>query len=316
MEEKLGFGLFLRRNLGLKIFCVALSIFLWFWVRYTEYPITGKTESQTSIYVPIIYQNEKKSLILTKAPDKVIINVKGAPELIDKVTPDQFKAFVDLASQGEGQNWVDISVRIPPGFTLIDLQPQRASILLEKFEEKKFPLKLDVRGKPKEGFKMGDPVFSPEGVEISGSQSTLKKINEVIVSIDVTGRDRDMRKLVQPEPRDKEQQFIPVRVNPEFIEIDIPIRENIRTVTMPISPNVTGTPKGFFIDYVEVEPPVATVLYSGVESNPAATLKTESINLKNVKKNYFEKEVNIIAPVGSQLVDQRRVKVKVYLLRR
>ncbi len=242
--------------------------------------------------------------------------MKGAPELIDKVTPDQFKAFVDLASQGEGQNWVDISVRIPPGFTLIDLQPQRASILLEKFEEKKFPLKLDVRGKPKEGFKMGDPVFSPEGVEISGSQSTLKKINQVIVSIDVTGRDRDMRKLVQPEPRDKEQQFIPVRVNPEFIEIDIPIRENIRTVTMPISPNVTGTPKGFFIDYVEVEPPVATVLYSGVESNPAATLKTESINLKNVKKNYFEKEVNIIAPVGSQLVDQPRVKVKVYLLRR
>lgn len=312
----MGFAGFLRRNLGLKIFCVALSIFLWFWVRYTQVPLTGKNESQTSIYVSIVYQNEKKGLILTKAPDKVIISVKAPPKLIDEITPDQFKAFVDLADQDEGQNWVDISVRIPPGFTLVDVQPERANILLEKFEAKKFPVEPELRGTVREGFTQGAPVFNPDSVEIDGSVSTLNKISKVVVTLDVTNRDRDLRKLAQPEPRDREGKFIPVKVNPDYVEVDLPIRENIRTATLPITPNITGSPaRGFKIGSIDVSPPSATILFSGAETNAPRILKTEKINIKDSRKEVIEKEVNILQPQGGQFVDQRSVRVKINLIR-
>lgn len=285
-------------------------MFLWAWVR-TQTTVV-KNESQTSIYLPVNYENVEKGLTIVKSPDKVIINVKGPPRLIDEVTPDLFKATVDLSGKDVGQSWADISVRVPPGFTLTDIQPQRANVVMEYYQERTFNLKIKVKGQPKEGFKQGAAVFEPETVQISGAESTLKKIESVRLTIDASGKDRDLRVLVQPEPLDKNNQFVSVKVIPEFVEVDLPIRENIRTATLPVSPKILGNPaQGFKVDYVEVNPPVATVLFTGKEGDQVQQLSTEAIKI-NKKKSLIDKEVNIIQPPGAQLVDRKTIHVKIH----
>jgi len=304
---------FLRKNLGLKILCLMLSLFLWAWVRYTQAPLLGKNESQTSIYIPIVFVNERKDLIMTKSPDKVILTVKGAPKVIDTVRPEHFKAVVDLQDKEEGQSWADVNVKNPPGLTITDIQPSKANIVLEKLERKSLPVKISMVGMPREGFSVGKPVFEPAQVEISGAQSSLKRVREVRILLNITGADMDLRQRIQAEPVDKDGNFYPIKVSPEYVKVDLPVRTNIRTATLPVSPAIEGSPaQGYKVMRVDVEPPVATVLLSGVETSPTEALRTESIMISNEKAS-FEKVVNIIQPPGGSLVDRKTVTVKVVI---
>ncbi|GEM_PF-1444797 len=304
---------FLRKNLGLKIFCLVLSIFLWAWVRYTQAPLLGKNESQTSIYVPIVFINERKDLIMTKSPDKVILTVKGSPKVIDTIRPEHFKATVDLQDKEEGQSWGDVNVKNPPGLTIIEIQPSKANIVLEKLERKSLPVQISMVGMPREGYSIGKPVFEPAEVRIHGAQSTLKRIKEVRILLNVTGVDMDLKQRIQPEPVDKDGNFLPIKVSPEYIKVDLPVRANIRTATLPVNPNIWGAPlQGYKVTKVEVEPPVVTVILSGVETTPTEALKTESIQIRN-EKDTVVREVNIIQPPGGSLVDRKTVTVRIHI---
>jgi YbbR domain-containing protein len=302
---------FLRNNLGLKIFCLSLSIFLWAWVRYTQAPLSERNESQTSIYVPISFQNEREDLIMVKAPDKVIITVKGPPKVIDSIKPEHLKATVDLRDKDEGQSWADIVVKNPPGITITDVQPSRANITLDRLEKKSFVINPQISGSVREGFMLGTPLLEPDRVEISGAQSTLKKIREVGISLNVNNLDMDLKQRIQPEPRDKDGNFVPVKVNPEYVKVDLPVRAHIRTATLPVSPTITGKPAaGFSIARINVEPPVVTLLFSGKERALPEVLQTESISVKN-EKGSLEKMVNVIQPPGGSLVNQKSVTVRI-----
>lgn len=309
----MGFTQFLRKDLGLKIFCLILSLFLWAWVRYTQAPLVEKNESQTSIYIPITFQNERSDLILTKAPDKVIITVKGPPKVIDSIKPDNFMAVVDLEQVAEGNNWVDVKVKNPPGLTLIDQQPTKASVVLEKFEKSVVLVKPKITGTPKEGYSIGKPLIEPDKVEIRGAHSKLKIIKEVEVSININGADMDLKKMIQPFPKDNNDNFVSLEVFPKFIKVDLPVRPNTRAVTIPINPNITGNPaKGFKIKNVHVEPPAATILLSSKDHEAPEFLNTESISINNAKSD-VEKQINIIQPQGGSLISQRGVKIKIII---
>lgn len=304
---------FLRKNLGLKILCLALSIFLWAWVRYTQAPLLGKNESQTSIYVPIVFVNERKDLIMTKSPDRVILTVKGSPKVIDTVRPEHFKATVDLQDKEEGQSWADVNVKNPPGLTIIEIQPSKANIVLEKLERKALPIKISIVGMPREGYSIGKPVFDPDQVRIRGAQSMLKRIKEVRIQLNVTGVDMDLKQRIQPEPVDKDGNYLPIKVFPEYVKVDLPVRSNIRTATLPVSPAIEGSPpQGYKVTQVEIDPPVATVLLSGVETTPTEALHTEPIQIGNDIRTIV-KVVNIIQPQGGSLVDRRTVNVKIHI---
>jgi YbbR domain-containing protein len=306
-----GFMGFLRNNLSLKIFCLSLSIFLWAWVRYTQAPLSERNESQTSIYVPISFLNEREDLIMVKAPDKVIITVKGPPKVIDNIKPEHLKATVDLRDKDEGQSWADIVVKNPPGITITDVQPSRANITLDRLEKKSFVVIPKISGSVREGFMLGTPLLDPDRVEISGAQSTLKRIRDVEISLNVNNLDMDLKQRVQPEPLDKDGSFIPVKINPEYIKVDLPVRANLRTETLPVSPTIMGKPAaGYAVARVGVDPPVVTLLFSGKERALPEVLQTESILIKG-EKSTVQKVVNVIQPPGGSLVNQKSVTVKI-----
>ncbi len=319
---------FLKNNLGLKIFCLMLSVFLWAWVRYTETPLSERNESQTSIYIPIAYENKRDDLIVTKFPDRAILTVKGPPKVIDTMKPEHFRAVVDLQGKEEGQYWADIGVKSPPGLTVTEVQPNRANLTLEKLEKHMFALNLRLQGHPKEGYTVGKPLFEPDKVEVQGAQSILKRIKHVDIPLEISGIDRDLKQRVQPEPVDKDGTFIPAKVMPEYVRVDLPVRSHIAVATLPVSPIIVGKPlSGYKVSHIDVEPPIATVVSQekgastpGEPSpgNPAgrenpgfpAFLQTESIDVKGAKGD-LKRQVNIIEPQGASLVNQKNVVVRV-----
>ncbi|MDQ7821947.1 MAG: CdaR family protein [Candidatus Eremiobacteraeota bacterium] len=302
---------FLKNNLGLKILCIILSMSLWAWVRFTQAPLSVRNESQTSIYLPVVYQNEKTDLMLTKGPDKVIITVKGPPQVIDKIMPEHFKAFVDLEGMTEGQNWVDVGVKIPPGLTVLEKQPSRAKIVLEKLERRSFHVKVNVVGAPKEGYVAGKAVVEPQEVEVSGAQSSLRSIKDVGVTVNVTAADMDLKQRVQPEPKDAQGTIVFVDVNPKYIKVDMPVRSTIRAMTLPVNPRIMDSPaQGYAVTQVMIEPPVATVLFPGKSTVTEEVLHTEAISLKNIRGD-VQKQVNLIQPQGGTLMSQKSVLVKI-----
>jgi len=300
-----------------------LSVFLWAWVRYTETPLSERNESQTSIYIPITYENKRDDLIITRFPDKAILTVKGPPKVIDTIKPEHFRAIVDLQGREEGQFWADIGVKSPPGLTVTEVQPTRANLTIEKLEKHMFALKLRLQGHPKEGYTVGKPLFEPDRVEVQGAHSMLKKIKQVDIPLEISDIDRDLKQRVQPEPVDKDGAFVPARVMPEYVRVDLPVRSHIAVATLPVSPTITGKPlRGYRVTRVNVEPPIATVVSqakgSALPGNPTggeypvfpSFLRTESIDLKGAKSE-IKRQVNIIEPQGVSLVNQKNVVVRV-----
>jgi YbbR domain-containing protein len=99
---------------------------------------------------------------------------------------------------------------------------------------------------------------------VSGPQSVVSTISEVRASVAVDSSGVDVNQLVTLVPIDDRGQAIPastpVEVQPPQVRVRVAVFSDRRSKTIPVSPNVIGTPAaGFEVESVELNPGVVSV---------------------------------------------------------
>jgi YbbR domain-containing protein len=210
---------------------------------------------------------------IANAPsDVIVLSDLGAVTLVRYVAPKDlglridsttFKATVDLAGRQPTGDPVSLDVTVEAvdsRIQVLDFEPRSIVLTLDRVGTKSVPITA-VLGPVPSGLDAGEPIVDGTTATVSGPQSVVSLVTEVQARIALDASGIDVNQLITLLPVDANgNELKPVDVEPAQVRVRVPVFTDRRSKTLPVTPNVIGTPAaGFEVASIEVDPPVISV---------------------------------------------------------
>jgi YbbR domain-containing protein len=175
----------LSENLALKLISLAFAIVLWFFVM-------GEKRHEVSHIVPVTYRGVPEGLIIAnQVPGSAEVAISGPRALLSHLAGGDMTIVVNLAGVEAGVTSfkrLEESLQIPAGLTVTRISPAYVDVKLERIRDKQVPVRAVLSGEPAAGFRVRRIRIMPSRVTISGAESELKAVSEVVTEgIDLAG---------------------------------------------------------------------------------------------------------------------------------
>lgn len=180
-------------NLGLKIIALVFSAILWLAVGFIDDPVQSEAYSD----IPLTLKNEEiitndgKKFKIMDDIDSVRVVVRAPRSILNNINRRDITAVVDLRQRDPNTGVVPIKA-VVSGYeeslkVTTETNPNNILIRVENEASKSFPISVMTENNPRDGYELGEMKVNPERVEISGSESTIEDIQNVVAKIDVIG---------------------------------------------------------------------------------------------------------------------------------
>lgn len=165
------------RDWGTKLIALAITIALWFGV-------SGKTVTRRiqNIDLNLLVANEMQ--ISNEPIKEVEITVTGDKQKIDRLTKDDLIVSVDLGDTLSGDRILEltaetVSLELPSGIRLDEIQPNKIAIVLEKVVEREVDVKAVFEGSLADGYEIYQKTITPSKVRLRGPESIVKSLDSI-----------------------------------------------------------------------------------------------------------------------------------------
>ncbi|HWT27140.1 MAG TPA: CdaR family protein [Mobilitalea sp.] len=306
MKEKL------TRNIGLKVLSIVLAALLWLIITNVDDPIVPKQFRN----VPVEILNENAISKLNQFYDitegeTIDFTVEARRTIADDLTVSDFDVTADFADLSV-VNAVPINITSRYGSEVVvtDGKNQTMKVSMEPKTYKDFKVDVVQKGKPAEGFYVGEKTASPNIIQVTGPKSRIDKIAEVVVDVDVTGVTGPYHTIVRPKVLDangKEIDASKLIFSEEYINVNIVLYKT-KKIDLQVSP--TGQPAhGYVITKVEFEPKSIVVAGADNVLNSTAFISIPE-SIAGATSN-IEKQINLdeALPEGLVLVGEDKTAV-------
>jgi YbbR domain-containing protein len=176
----------LLENLPLKVISVGLALLLWF--------VIGEKTSERGLSVPVELQNVPRDLELVGEPTNVVdVRVRAAPSVIQRLTPGDVSARIDLSGVREGEHIVHLTsddIRVPFGVRVVKITPSIITMGFERTMQKTVPIRPRLLGRPALGYEVAEVTAEPGEVRVAGPKSRVQEMESAYtepVSVDGAG---------------------------------------------------------------------------------------------------------------------------------
>lgn len=221
---------------------VALGITLALWVG-----ITGLSTPTTRriAEVPLTLSYSNKTEITNSPVQAVSIVVSGDRRRVNQITEQGLVVSVDLSDVPPGDKVVElspekVSIDLPLGVKLQEIQPSRIAVRLESVEEKEVPVNVETQGDPPEGFEIYGESVSPARVRVRGPSSYIRALTSVLTDkIDVANKQADFVARQVPINLSNPKATVPESV------VDVSFRIGEKRIEKEFSVPVTGSNKRY-----------------------------------------------------------------------
>lgn len=170
---------------------LVITLALWFGVTGLSTPTTKR------FTVPLNPSISNNSEITNTLISDVDIVVSGDKRKLDQINKSDLSATLDLMDVAPGDRVVslspdNVSVALPQGIKLVEIQPTRIAVKLEAVEEKDIDVKVQTEGIPPTGYEIYDTTVVPEKIRVRGPASLVKTLDFVETDkIDVSDKKTD-----------------------------------------------------------------------------------------------------------------------------
>ena len=212
-----------RRRLGAKVVAAACAFVLWLFVN------AGERETQVLPF-PIELRNlpERSVLINPDGVDTVAVRLNGPAPLLASLDTRRSPIVLDLSHLEVDTDLRikirDEMVRVPRGVRILDIEPARIPVRLERVKRASVPVTLVPAGEPREGYKVETMKISPEKVQVSGPSSILDRLSSLETeTIDLTDLATSTQKTVGLMRTDQ------LSVKPEMVTVHITVAPIVTT---------------------------------------------------------------------------------------
>lgn len=202
-------------NLALKLISLAFAVVLWFFVM-------GERRHEVSHIVPVTYRGVPEGLIIAnQVPGAVEVMVSGPRALLSHLSSADMAIVVNLAGAEAGVTSIKRlgeSLTLPTGLTMTRISPAYVDVKLERIREKAVPVRVVLGGEPAPGYRVRRLRVAPPQVTVSGAESELKAVSEVVTEgLDIGGVRETFTQTValshsRPFTTLKEQRTVEVQV--------------------------------------------------------------------------------------------------------
>ncbi len=147
------------------------------------FSFTRGQDTLVTLEVPIEYINrDPKMEIIETSVNTVQLQLSGSGALIKSTRPEQIRVRADLAKALSGSNTYSITrenITLPPGLTLIDIDPPAVKVRLDVMIKKTLPIQVDWVGQLREDLILTAVKVIPESIEVIGGSRILENISTI-----------------------------------------------------------------------------------------------------------------------------------------
>jgi len=193
-----------NKELTTKLIAAFLGIMLWFIVLNINDPF-----GERKIYVELEVRNEnvlqEKNLYLgTKNYRRTVeVVVRGREKTLNSLNGADFEAILDF---GKVNSVNDKSIPIEGPYytkndnqiTITSMSPKEIPIELENVMKKELPVEIELKGTPKESYKIIKTIIEPEYVSIHDRESLINVVSKIKAVVDISNIDKDKKVIKQP----------------------------------------------------------------------------------------------------------------------
>jgi YbbR domain-containing protein len=295
----------LLRNWHLKLSAVLLATVL-----YTGLVFSGSFSDRT-IDVRIDDINQPNgSQVLSAEFGTVNVRYRTSNELSDTIGAQAFVATVDLSQydmeRAPEPQVLDVEVAaLPEGVEILSREPRTVRVAIDRIETRTVPIEVDP-GEVPDGLEIDDPVLSQDEVQVRGASSVVGQIDRALarIRIDASGIDfNEPVNLVAVDVAGQEVGVGLVDLEPETVSVQVDVQPTETTQTLPVRPDISGTPApGFALESLAIEPSLVTL--RGLPDVLAAIneVLTEPLSIDGIASDQ-EFETELVLPEGTRLAD-------------
>ncbi|MFA5270138.1 MAG: CdaR family protein [Patescibacteria group bacterium] len=214
-------------------------------------------------------------------------------------------------SEGSYQIKPNISVNLKDAW-LVNAQPESIKVKLVPAVTRSVSLIAEPIGFPATGFSLGDITITPATVDITGPAGVVDVVSEAKVPVNVKRRNSSFTVFGRPQLADVDgNPLTNVSFSPNQVGVAVNIKAGDSFKTIGLVPSFTGElSPGYWVSYVEFEPPTLTLRGSAEKLAAIDSLSTTAVKLNNRSADFTDK-VSAELPAGVVLVSPNLVNVKV-----
>lgn len=304
-------GIFLR-NWHLKLGAVFLATVL-----YTGLVFSGSFTEQTVTGVPVEMVGQPDDWVPLTQLETVEVRYRVAADSAQLIFPESFSATVDFddydqSQAGEPQS-LPVSIRpLLDGITVLSVTPAEGTIAIDKVTSRSIPVRVE-RGTIPDGLEISEPQLSVDEVTVRGAASLLARIDhaQARVSIDPSGITvSEQVELVAVDANGEPVQGR-IELTPSTATVDIEVQQVETRKTVPVTPQLSGTPAGgYSLTAITVSPPVVTLVGLPADLTGITEVPTEPISIDGATEGSTT-DVSLVLPDGTSLADDAASEVSV-----
>lgn len=312
IESPRGWSLALSR-VGTLIVSIGLATAIWLYVNNLENPLITRDLNQR---IPVTVYGLAPDLqpIQDLSNEDVAVSVRAPLRVWDDLNLDDFSAHIDLSDMNIGAHTVPIIVESTnPQADIVEVRQSSLTIQLDKVTNKEFPVQVEMIDQVALGFESKTPMVNPMTVTVTGPQTQVDLISDLVVSIDVRGA-KSQLELSQPIAAINRQQraVTGITISPSSVDVVIPVEPQRGLKTVAVRLTLVGQPAyGYRLSTVKVDP--STIILQGdpqvVDAVPGF-IETEPLDLTDAKSE-INKQIGLVAPDGTAVLDGGVVSVRV-----
>jgi YbbR domain-containing protein len=297
---------FLLRNWHLKLSAVLLATVL-----YTGLVFSGSF-SESTLQVPIDDTNQPpNSQVLSGDLGTVEVRYRASNDVAGTIGDQAFVATVDLSTydMGRAPEPQVLDVEVLPLIDDVEIQswePRTVRVAIDRIESRTVPVEVDPGAIP-EGLEIDDPVLSQDEVQVRGASSVVGQVDRAVarIRIDESGIDfNNAVSLVAVDVAGQEVGAGLVDVEPETVSVQVDVQFTETTQTVPVRPDISGTPApGFALESLSVEPSLVTLRGRPDALADIGEVLTEPLDIGGVSSDQAF-ETSLVLPDGTELADE------------
>ena len=205
--------------------------------------VSIQTTSNTIGNVPVYVDMDSQLYTVTGLPESVTLRIEGSSSSLLAVAGNaSYRVKTpNLNELGTGKHMITLQVTGLPSGVKGTVSPETVEIMIEKKSTVELPVSVNVnRANLPGAYKSGQALVSPARVTISGPESLINQVENVLATVTVPENTKaDYTSSVAVQALDATGKPLALKVEPEQVQVRVPITTNSKKV--PLVLTTTGS---------------------------------------------------------------------------
>ena len=205
--------------------------------------VSIQTTSNTIGNVPVYVDMDSQLYTVTGLPESVTLRIEGSSSSLLAVAGNaSYRVKTpNLNELGTGKHMITLQVTGLPSGVKGTVSPETVEIMIEKKATVELPVSVNVnRANLPGAYKSGQALVSPARVTISGPESLINQVENVLATVTVPENTKaDYTSSVAVQALDATGKPLALKVEPEQVQVRVPIITNSKKV--PLVLTTTGS---------------------------------------------------------------------------